>query len=161
MRTAGAPAVHFAGRGQDGGLQLHRRLVQPRTPPFRHRLSLTHRLRGKHAQRRRNDLSDKPSTEPGQLQLAHEEAHNQSFNKTVDRFIEQEKAELQRGMLALKRMPAPSAEMAKARWQAGLLTIIAAAKHQLLIEIRATNARIDSDPALAALVEACGGKIRQ
>jgi hypothetical protein len=93
--------------------------------------------------------------------LAHEEAHNQSFNETVDRFIEQEKAELQRGMLALKRMPAPSAEMAKARWQAGLLTIIAAAKHQLLIEIRATNARIDSDPALAALVEACGGKIRQ
>ncbi len=93
--------------------------------------------------------------------LAHEEAHNQSFNETVDRFIEQEKGELQRGMLALKRMPAPSAEMAKARWQAGLLTIIAAAKHQLLIEIRAANVRIDSDPALAALVEACGGKIRQ
>ena len=93
--------------------------------------------------------------------LAHEEAHNRAFNEAVDRFIDEEKAELQRGMLALKRMPAPNAEIAKARWQAGLMTIIAAAKHQLLIEIRAANARIDSGPTLAALLEACGGKIRQ
>jgi hypothetical protein len=95
-----------------------------------------------------------------QAMLAHEEAHNRSFNDTVDRFIEQEKAEFQRGMLALKRTPAPSAEMAKARWQAGLVTIIAGAKRQLLSEIRAAKAQIDGGPTLTALAEACGGKIR-
>ncbi|MGA7535065.1 MAG: hypothetical protein WBW27_24610, partial [Pseudolabrys sp.] len=65
------------------------------------------------------------------------------------------------GMVALKRMSAPSAEIAKARWEAGVVTIIAGAKRQLLSEIRATIARIDSGPALTALAEACGGKIHQ
>lgn len=93
--------------------------------------------------------------------LAHEEAHNRGFNETIDRFIDQEKGEFQRGMLALKRMSAPSAAIAKARWEAGLVTIIAGAKRQLLSEVRAANARTDGGPALAALDEACGGKIRQ
>ena len=93
--------------------------------------------------------------------LAHEEAHNRGFNEAIDRFIEQEKVEFQRGMVALKRMSAPSVEIAKARWEAGVVTIIAGAKRQLLSEIRATIARIDSGPALTALAEACGGKIRQ
>ena len=86
--------------------------------------------------------------------LAHEEAHNRGFNETIDRFIDQEKGEFQRGMLALKRTSAPSAAIAKARWEAGLVTIIAGAKRQLLSEIRAAIARIDSGPALTALAEA-------
>ena len=48
MRTAGTPAVCFAGRSQDDGLQLHRRLVQPCTLPFQYRLSVIHCLRGEH-----------------------------------------------------------------------------------------------------------------
>ena len=44
-------------------------LVQSSAPPFRHRLSIAQRLRDNHGQPNRNDLSDKPSTEPGQLQL--------------------------------------------------------------------------------------------
>src|SRR5690242_4024342 len=51
MRTAGTSAVRLAGRGQDGDLQLHRRLVQPCTPPLRHRLPVTHRLRRTYSRR--------------------------------------------------------------------------------------------------------------
>ncbi len=96
-----------------------------------------------------------------QTMLAHEAAHNRGFNETVDRFIDQEKGELQRGMVALKRMPAPNPEIAKARWQEGLVALITAAKRQLLSKIRDANARIDSGSVLTALAEACGGKIRQ
>src|ERR1044072_1963367 len=68
MRAARTATVCISGRGQDDGLQLHRRLVQSSAPPFRHRLSIAQRLRDNHGQPNRNDLSDKPSTEPGQLQ---------------------------------------------------------------------------------------------
>src|SRR5467141_47016 len=69
MRAAGTPPVHIAGRGQDGGLQLHRGVVQSRPSPFWHPLSITNRLRDADAQGNPNDLSDKPSTESGQLHL--------------------------------------------------------------------------------------------
>src|SRR6516164_4162015 len=69
MRAAGPPPLHIAGRGQDDDLQLHRRVVQSRSSPFRHPLSIPNRLRDADAQGNPNDLSDKPSTEPGQLQI--------------------------------------------------------------------------------------------
>src|SRR5438445_3036230 len=69
MRAAGTPPVHIAGRGQDGGLQLHRGVVQSRPSPFWHPLSIPNRLRDTDAQGGANDLSDKPSTKPGQLQV--------------------------------------------------------------------------------------------
>src|ERR1700736_5211746 len=69
MRAAGTPPVHIAGRGQDGDLQLHRGVVQSRPSPFWHPLSIPNRLRDTGAQGGPNDLSDKPSTKPGQLQL--------------------------------------------------------------------------------------------
>src|SRR6202022_3539495 len=68
MRAAGTPPVHIAGRGQDGGLQLHRGVVQSCPSPFRHPLSIPNRLRDADAQGNPNHLSDKPSTKPGQLQ---------------------------------------------------------------------------------------------
>src|SRR6516162_1035219 len=67
MRASGTPPVYIAGRGQDGGLQLHRGVVQPHPAPFWHPLSIPNRLRDADAQGNPNDLSDKPSTEPGQL----------------------------------------------------------------------------------------------
>src|ERR1700738_1495823 len=67
MRAAGTPPAHVAGRGQDGGLQLHRGVVQSRPSPFWHPLSIPNRLRDADAQGDQNDLSDKPSTKPGQL----------------------------------------------------------------------------------------------
>src|SRR5437879_4656994 len=70
MRAAGTPPVHIAGRGQDGGLQLHRGVVQSRPSPFWHPLSIPNRLRDTDAQGGANDLSDKPSTKPGQLQTS-------------------------------------------------------------------------------------------
>src|SRR6516225_5454026 len=70
MRASGTPPVYIAGRGQDGGLQLHRGVVQPHPAPFWHPLSIPNRLRDADAQGNPNDLSDKPSTEPGQLHLA-------------------------------------------------------------------------------------------
>src|ERR1700730_11433763 len=68
MRAAGTPPAHVAGRGQDGSLQLHRGVVQSRPSPFWHPLSIPNRLRDADAQGDQNDLSDKPSTKPGQLQ---------------------------------------------------------------------------------------------
>src|SRR6202040_2941990 len=64
----GTLPVHIAGRGQDGDLQLHRGVVQSRPSPFWHPLSIPNRLRDTDAQGGANDLSDKPSTKPGQLQ---------------------------------------------------------------------------------------------
>src|ERR1700746_2819758 len=69
MRAAGTPPLHIAGRGQDGGLQLHRGVVQSRPPPFWHPLPIPDCLRDADTQGNPNDLSDKPSTKPGQLQL--------------------------------------------------------------------------------------------
>jgi len=44
MRTAGATQVHVQDRGQDGLLQLHRRLVQPDTAALGPRLPLANGL---------------------------------------------------------------------------------------------------------------------
>ena len=93
--------------------------------------------------------------------LAHEDDHTRRFNETVDRFIAQQTGNLERGLGALKHMPAASAQLAKAQWETGLRAILAEAKRQLLSELRATNAEIDTTPALAALTDACGGKVRQ
>jgi hypothetical protein len=92
--------------------------------------------------------------------LAHEYAHARSFSETVDRFIIERREDFQRGMVALKQMPAATAEIAKARWKAGLGAIVSEAKRQLLTEIQAANAEVDSVHALTALIDACGGKIR-
>src|ERR1700756_1839881 len=67
MRAAGTPPLHIAGRGQDGGLQLHRGVVQSRPPPFWHPPPIPDCLRDADTQGNPNDLSDKPSTKPGQL----------------------------------------------------------------------------------------------
>src|SRR6516225_5237168 len=75
MRASGTPPVYIAGRGQDGGLQLHRGVVQPHPAPFWHPLSIPNRLRDADAQGNPNDLSDKPSTEPGQLQVSFSSGH--------------------------------------------------------------------------------------
>jgi hypothetical protein len=93
--------------------------------------------------------------------LAHEDDHTRRFNETVDRFIAKQTGNLERGMVTLKHMPAASAQLAKAQWETGLHAILAEAKRQLLSELRATNAEIDTTPALAALTDACGGKVRQ
>jgi len=69
MRAAGTPPVHIAGRGQDGGLQLHGGMVKSRPSPFRHPLSIPYRLQDADAPGNSNDLSDKPSSEPGQPQI--------------------------------------------------------------------------------------------
>src|ERR1700720_2270735 len=53
------------------GLQLHRRVVQSRPPPLWHLLSIPNRLRDADTQGNPNDLSNKPSTESGQLPLGY------------------------------------------------------------------------------------------
>jgi hypothetical protein len=90
--------------------------------------------------------------------LAHAEDHYRSFNATVDHFIGQQKDSLERGMIALKQMPGANAALAKARWEAGLRTLLSEVRQRLLDELRAANAAID---AAATLAEACGGKMRQ
>jgi hypothetical protein len=96
-----------------------------------------------------------------QKMLAHEEDHARRISETVDRFIDEQRDDLGHGMEALKHMPAATAAIAKARWEAGLRAIVDEAKRRLLSEVRAANAQIDDAPTLAALTEACGGKIRQ
>src|ERR1700732_5300351 len=83
MRAAGTPPVHIAGRGQDGDLQLHRGVVQSRPSPFWHPLSIPNRLRDTGAQGGPNDLSDKPSTKPGQLQSTLSTPHGGAITPTT------------------------------------------------------------------------------
>ena len=96
-----------------------------------------------------------------QAMLAHEAAHTRLLNETVDRFIDQQQADLRRGMRALKETPAPTAAIAKARWEGGLRALVVEAKRQLLVAARIAGAAVDDVPALAALADACAGKIRQ
>jgi len=96
-----------------------------------------------------------------QQMLAHEADHTRRFNETVDHFIDEQQGSLRRGMEALKHMPAEDAEMAKARWEAGLRAMMTEAKQQLVRKIRTANAEVDGAATLAALAEACGGKIRR
>ena len=96
-----------------------------------------------------------------QKMLEHEAAHSRAFDDVVDRFIAEQQDNLQRGMAALKQTPAPSEDVAKARWEEGLRAIVAAARQQLRTEIRSAIVSIDEPSAIAALEGACGGKIRQ
>jgi hypothetical protein len=96
-----------------------------------------------------------------QKMLEHEAAHTRALDDVVDRFITQQQDNLQRGMTALKQTPAPSESLAKARWEEGLRAIVAAAQQQLITEIQSAIVSIDEPSAIAALEEACGGKIRQ
>jgi hypothetical protein len=96
-----------------------------------------------------------------QQALEHEAAHARAVNEVIDRFIEQQQFNLRRGMASLKETPAANEEIAKARWETGLRAIVAAAKQQLLEDIRSAIASIDEPSTLAALEDACGGKIRQ
>src|SRR5712692_254950 len=59
MRTARPPPLQNPKRGPHGGLRVHRRLVQPPSPPFRPRLSFTDQLRKDSANRKSNR---KPNT---------------------------------------------------------------------------------------------------
>src|SRR5712692_10621608 len=59
MRTARPPPLQNPKRGPHGGLRVHRRLVQPPSPPFRPRLSFTDQLRKDSANRKFNR---KPNT---------------------------------------------------------------------------------------------------
>jgi hypothetical protein len=65
-------------RGQDGDLQLHRGVVQSRSSPFWHPLSIPNRLRDADTLTNSNDLSHKPSTKPGQLQIVPARSGSQS-----------------------------------------------------------------------------------
>jgi hypothetical protein len=96
-----------------------------------------------------------------QRMLAHEEDHNRRFNTTVDRFIAEQNGNLQSAVTALKQTPAPNAALAKARWETGLRSLLAAQTRQLEKQIRAANAALDDGPTLAALADACGGTIRR
>lgn len=95
-----------------------------------------------------------------QEMLDHEAAHTRALDKVVDRFIEQLQSNLQRGMRALKQTPAPSAAIAKTRWEAGMRAIVTEAKQQLITELAAASDEIDAPAALAELENSCGGKVR-
>ena len=93
--------------------------------------------------------------------LDHAAAHVRAFDTTVERFIDEQTMDFQQGMKALKQTPAPNTEIVTARWRKGLQLIVAQAKEQLLDDLRAANARVDTPPVLAALENACGGRIKE
>ena len=94
-----------------------------------------------------------------QVMLNHEAVHAGVFGSTVHGFIDEKRAAFERGMKALKQTPAPSAEIASARWNEGLQLIVNEAKEQLMMDLRAANAQVDRPSVLVALAAACGGKI--
>ena len=94
-----------------------------------------------------------------QVMLNHEAVHAGVFGSTVDGFINEKRTAFERGMKALKQTPAPNPEIASARWNEGLQLIVDEAKEQLMMDLRAANARVDRPSVLADLAAACGGKI--
>jgi hypothetical protein len=95
-----------------------------------------------------------------QHMLDHEADHAGAFNDVVDRFIDRNRSLFQNGMKALKQTPAPSTEIARARWETGMRLILAEAKQQLLAELRSAIVQIDAPSAVTDLEKACGGKYR-
>jgi len=93
--------------------------------------------------------------------LDHEAIHTRLLEETVDRFIDRQREPLQQGMLALKQTPAPTAQLARARWEEGLQALTVAAGRQLGDELRTAIARADDALSLAALEDSCGGKLRR
>jgi hypothetical protein len=69
VRTAGPPQLPLPGRGPDGGVRLHRGLLQSDQAPLSPGLPLAHRIRSQSHGRERLIPIRKPSTEAGQLQL--------------------------------------------------------------------------------------------
>lgn len=93
--------------------------------------------------------------------LDHEADHTRAFDSTVDRFLDDRKADFERGMKALKQTPAPNLEVATARWDQGLRIIVTEANRQLMADLRAASAGVDDPAALTALEVACDGQIRK
>lgn len=105
------------------------------------------------------DVADDPCVH--RQMIAHADAHAQSFNAAVDRFIDDHRDILARGMTTLKESPAKTPGVARERWEAGIRAIVGEMRRQLLEELRRARATTDDAPSLAALADACGGKIRQ
>jgi hypothetical protein len=93
--------------------------------------------------------------------LEHEEDHERAFDEAVDRFINDRRSEFARGMKALKQMPAPDAKTAADRWDEGLRLIVSEAKRQLMVELRAASAAVDTPAVLTSLRQACNGRIKE
>jgi hypothetical protein len=64
-------------------------------------------------------------------------------------------------MKALKQMPAPDAKTAADRWDEGLRLIVSEAKRQLMVELRAASAAVDTPAVLTSLRRACNGRIKE
>jgi hypothetical protein len=93
--------------------------------------------------------------------LEHEAVHARAFGEAVDRFINDRRSEFARGMKALKQMPAPDAKTAADRWDEGLRLIVSEAKRQLMVELRAASAAVDTPAVLMSLRQACNGRIKE
>lgn len=93
--------------------------------------------------------------------LDHATIHVPASDTAVEQFIDEHTMNFQQGMKALKQTPAPNTETVTAQWRKGLQLIVAQAKEQLLDDLRAANARVDTPAVLAALENACGGRIRE
>ncbi len=93
--------------------------------------------------------------------LDHEAVHARAYAAALDQFIKGRGGDLQRGMAALKETSAPSPDLAKARWEEGLRMLLLEAKRQLMVDFGLANQHVDDAATLAALEDACGGKIRQ
>ena len=95
-----------------------------------------------------------------QTLLDHEAAHNRAVEEAVDQFMDRQKRNFQRGLTALKQTPAPDAETAELRWEQGLRIMVVDARLRLFAAIRVAWTQADEPFALAALENACGGKVR-
>jgi hypothetical protein len=93
--------------------------------------------------------------------LDHEAAHTRALNEAVERFIDRHASDFKRAVAALKEMPAPSAAIAKARWETGLRAVVTEARRSLLAELRSASDQTDDPAALAMIDNACNGKVRE
>jgi hypothetical protein len=92
--------------------------------------------------------------------LDHEAEHAVALDSTIKQFIDDHRPDFEKGMRALKQTPAPSGEVAKARWNEGLKMLVKEAKDQLKAELHAAFVRVDDPAVLTALELSCDGKLR-
>jgi len=94
-----------------------------------------------------------------QSMVEHEAAHTRAFEKAISRFIVAQTSFLQQGLAALKQTPGSSPEAVIQQWDNGLKLLVGEAMGQLMMDLLVANRETDSPDALAALENACGGKL--
>jgi hypothetical protein len=93
--------------------------------------------------------------------LAHEVDHRKADAEALSRLLNAKQEYISASVVALKRIPLPSPDVAVARWEASLRAVIENVRQDFLAEEAKINATVDTPAALQRIENACGGKLKR